>query len=65
MTPNIQTNLNTVKLHYSNIKMECSVLDVVSLAEGPSLTFTVRRMEDYMRGTLLASRTTQTPLFLT
>lgn len=46
MTPNIQTNLNTVKLHYSNIKMECSVLDVVSSADGPPLTFTVRRMED-------------------
>lgn len=25
ITPNIQTNLNTNKLHYSNINMECSV----------------------------------------
>ena len=24
-TPNIQTNLNTIKLCYSNIKMECSL----------------------------------------
>ncbi len=61
MTPNIQTNLNTVELHYSNIKMECSVFDVVSSAEGRCYVI-VRRMEDYVRGTQLASRTTQTLL---
>jgi len=39
ITPNIQTNLNTVKLHYSNIKMECSVFDDAGPAGGPQLHY--------------------------
>lgn len=40
-TPNIQTNLNTVKLHYSNIKMECSV-SMLSACPQAAVNVTVR-----------------------
>lgn len=44
-TPNIQTNLNTVKLHYSNIKMECSVK--VSARPRAAVNITAWRVEDW------------------